>query len=266
MTNDVFQNKFLALEDLHRLPADLSAHLHAHPELSPWVNRVRELNSALSQLTVPHADKARLAFVDSLTADGPVIKAIPQTERRPGWSWKAILQTVDYRIPAGVAAAALLGLGFWAMTGKPKPPAEIATGPRHELLAKSSIFVAEMAKATTPQARLAAGSQLSQELTREMADLYHVARAEDLDKLAEVYEKVLARGVADAAGKLPRSLPAKERHTLLTGIRDQLALTVADTMAKGAQARQEAVKPLNRMLAAARNAQARVQVLLDGGA
>src|SRR5262245_1736290 len=137
MTCDVIHNRLLALPDLTRLPDDLRTHLTTCDACTAWLAKARKLDLAVANLSAPSSAEAKAAFLDYLTADGPIIKSVPMIERRS--TFAAITRRLDWRVVSGLAAAALIGVGFWAFSGPRKPVVEVA-GSRHELLAKGVDF------------------------------------------------------------------------------------------------------------------------------
>src|SRR5689334_5914162 len=146
MTCDVIRNRLLALPDLGRLPDDLRAHLVSCDPCMAWLAKARKLDGAIANLSAPSSAEAKAAFLDYLTADGPIIKAVPMLDGPPRFSFVAAAKKLDWRVVSGLAAATLVGVGIWGFAGGNKPNTDVA-GPKHELLAKGVDFAAAMSVA-----------------------------------------------------------------------------------------------------------------------
>ena len=241
MTCDVIRNRLLALPDLTGLPDDLRAHLVSCDPCTAWLAKARKLDFAVANLPAPTSAEAKAAFLDYLTADGPIIKAVPEFDR----SKRVAVGWFDWRVASGLAAAALVGVGLWAFSDGGKKPTEVA-GPKHELLARGVDFVAAMSQAKTPQGRTTASVAMAGDLRNEVKDLYLNAPVEDLDKLAEFYEKVVTRGLVPQAEQLVR-VDVRERHDLWQRVRGHFAGVAKDAAEMQTRARPEAVPALKRI-------------------
>jgi hypothetical protein len=263
MTCDVIRNRLLALPDLARLPDDLRAHLTECEACFAWLAKARKLDAAIANLSAPSSAEAKAAFLDYLAADGPIIKAVPSVGRPAGFSLATLTKQFDWRVVSGLAAAALVGVGIWAFSGGGKPIPEVA-GPKHELLARGVDFVAAMSSAKTPQERARASVAMAGDLRTEVKDLYLNAPVDDLDKLAELYEKVVDRGLVPQSEQLVR-VPVQERHAVWQQVRAHFAGVAKDAAEMQTRARPEAVPSLKRIQQSALAGQAKVDHLITNG-
>jgi len=265
MTCDVIRNRLLALPDLGRLPDDLRAHLGSCDPCAAWLAKARTLDGAVANLSAPSSAEAKAAFLDYLTAYGPIIKAVPVIDVPPRFSFAAVAKKLDWRVVSGLAAATLVGVGIWGLAGGSKPNPEVA-GPKHELLARGVDFAAAMSVARTPQDRTRASVTMAGDLRTEVSDLYQIAQPEDLDKLAELYEKVVARGLVPYAEQLTQmQVPVAERHALWQTARTHLAAAAKDAATMETTAPTKAIPSLKRIRQTALDAQAKVDRLITTG-
>lgn len=265
MTCDVFQNRLLALPDLNRPTDELRRHLATCDACSLWLARARQLDASLAAMPVPSSSGAKAAFLDSITRAGPVITSIPRLDRPAGVTF---FRRVDWRVVSGLAAAALVGVGVWFGSGPGKTVAEVA-GPKHALLGKGVDFVAAMSTARTPQERTRVSMTMAGDLRDEVKVLYASAKPEDLDKLAEMYEKVVDRGLLSQAAQLDRvGVSAKDRRELWTQLGSHFTEVARDAAVMATTAPAPAVPAVARLGRAAVRGQTKLEeiVAAAGGA
>src|SRR5262245_26467186 len=152
MTCDAIRNRLLAWPELSELPEDLRVHVAGCEACRVWAGKARKLDRLLAVLPAPNSAESKAAFLDYLMADGPIIKAVPLVDRPDRFSFGTFVSKFDWRVVSGLAAAALVGVGYWGFSGGGKNPTEVA-GPKHELLARGVDFAAAMSTARTPQER-----------------------------------------------------------------------------------------------------------------
>ncbi|HEY2784288.1 MAG TPA: hypothetical protein VGJ05_04860 [Fimbriiglobus sp.] len=263
MTCDVSRNRLLALPDLTRLTDDLRAHLAACEACTAWLVRAKQLDLSLVNLPAPNSDDAKTAFLESLAADGPIIRTIPRSDRTQAFSFVALARRLDWRVVSGLAASVAVGVGIWGLSGPGKKVAEVA-GPKHELLAQSVDFVTSMSTATNPQDRTRLSMTMAGDLRDEVKELYTVAKAEDLNKLADLYERVVKRGLIGQSRELAR-IPVQERHALWREVQAHLAAVVQDASEMQAKAPPPALPSLAKIKKAALDGQAVVNNLIANG-
>ncbi len=263
MTCDVTRNRLLALPDLSRPTDEIRAHLAGCQPCTVWLARAKQLDLSLVNLPAPSSAEAKAAFLDYLTAAGPIIKSVPKSDRSNSSPLVAWAQRLDWRVVSGLAAAALVGVGIWALSGNGKPVAEVA-GPKHELLARGVDFVAAMSTAKTPQERTQFSMAMSGDLRDEVKGLYTVANRADLDKLAEMYEKVVTRGLVVQSEQLLQA-PVQERHALWNQVKSHLAVVVQDAAEMETKAPAQAIPSLSKIKQAALAGQAQVDLLIKNG-
>jgi hypothetical protein len=265
MTCDVVQNRLLALPDSDAVPADLRAHLDGCDLCRRYLDRFLLLDTELADLPAP-ASEVRAAFLESLTAAGPVIKSIPSVPYRAGWSWPAA-KRVGWKPAAGLAAAAVVGVGLWANRGgAPKPiEADVAAGPRHELLQQVVALDNRLARAATPRERIPLLTEMAVALKNETGGVYKAARStDDVRSLAGMFEAVVRDGIVKQAGRFDRLDPVAERHQVLTAAADALA-DAGRAVAELARSAPPQVKDdLTRMAAAADDGRAKLLKIREG--
>jgi hypothetical protein len=229
MTCDVVQNRLLALPDPAGVPDDLRAHLAGCDLCRRYLDRSARLTAELAALPAPASD-ARAAFLDSLTAAGPVIKSIPTVPSRAGsGSWRSVARRVSWKPAAGLAAATAVAVGLWANRGGPKPAdPDIAAGPRHELLHRVTVLDNRLARAGTPQERIPVLTEMAVALKEETDGVYKAAKSPDeMRSLAAMFEAVVRDGIVKQAGRFDKLDPVAVRHKVLTDAADALAAAAA---------------------------------------
>jgi hypothetical protein len=253
MSCDVIRNRLLALPDPAGVPADLRAHLDGCDPCRRYLDRYLLLNAELAALPAPPGGDAKAAFLDSLTAAGPVIKSIPTLPARTGsGSWRAVARRVPLGPAAGLAAAVVVGVGLWANRGGPKPvQADPGVGTRHELLARVVALDGKLARAGTVQERIPLLTDMAAALATETGGVYLAARTkDDTRSLADMFDRVVRDGIVKQAGKFreeDRLVPAAERHRVLTAAIDALTAAAAETTAMVRSAPPQVKEDLERM-------------------
>jgi hypothetical protein len=259
------QNQLLALPDPSRPGVDLRDHLQACAACRQWQHRLLQIERNVPVLPVPSStgQKAFLRQFLAGSGDAPVVVPPPKKSGLeklalgawpPGpWGYAA----------AAVAAVVLVSLGSWALwrprelpvlraaTKAPLPDPFVASLMQRDL---------RLAVAETGRERLEVLSDLADDLFQETRQVVRGARAEDLDQMAQLYEKVVQEGIVHLS-RAP-SLRAADRRQVLAALADRLAQAgrEADRLARGAP--QNAVRPLQVIGAAARDADNRLRGLV----
>jgi hypothetical protein len=158
-----------------------------------------------------------------------------------------------------------VGVGIYSYSGGGKTQTEIA-GPKHELLARGVDFVADMSTAKTSQDRTKASLVMAGNLRAEMKDLYQHAQPDDLATLAEMYHRVVTKGlVAQSKQMRIQRVSVEERHALWLQARDQLKDVVQDvTGMQATSSRPGVAASLTLMKTTAQEGQVEIQKLIDG--
>jgi hypothetical protein len=251
------------MPDPDRVPADLRAHLAGCDLCRRYHDRFLLLDTELADLPAPPTE-ARAAFLESLTAAGPVIKSIPSVPYRSGGSWRP---AVRWAPAAGLAAAAVVAVGVWANRGGgPKPPeVDVAAGPRHELLERVVALDNRLARAATPQERIPLLTEMAVAVTAEAGGVYKAAKGTDETRsLAGMFETVVRDGIVKQAGRFNRLDPVAERHKVLTAAADALAAAGRDVQVMATSAPPQVKDDLARMAAAAEDGRQRLLQLREG--
>jgi hypothetical protein len=271
MTCDVIQNRLLALPDPGRPTADLRAHLADCAACRAVQAEAVRIERLVAAMPVPPADDRRTAFVDSLLADGPIIRSVPiiPSTRTGSGAFRPVtkfLRRIDLRWAGGVAAAVVVVTGgVWLTTRPPAVKADVAEKPRHQLLDRTSKHVVALSAAVTPPDRLAVFADWSADLRAEAGGVYKVAPEEDMNSLAGQYEKVVARGVVEQARKLDdRPIDAGDRQKLLRRTIATLADTATEAEKLALTAPAGARPALKRIADAAKNGRTSLTRIAEG--
>lgn len=271
------QRRLLSLEDPTRPPAELQDHLGRCSPCQEWQRRLLQLERHVPLLPVPQST-GRAYCIQKLLAEGAGqaagdkagIHERPATTRG-AWLSSSILQlrsslhTVrssrQWRAPAAVAAAVLLVvIGGWALWGThqgPEPTASKAPAP-DPLLASLLKHDLRLAEAENLSERLEALAGLADDLQGEIRALAHAAAAEDLSKLAGLYQRVIQNGVVPRAQELPEN----QRQQVLGPIAIQLAQAGTDAEGLAQQLPADKAESLRKLASAAQEGDDQLRVLL----
>ena len=259
----VCQNRLLALPEGAALPADLRSHLADCARCAPYRARLGQLNDELRAVPVPPADERKFAFLESLTAVGPVIRTMPTVPARDG-SLRDLLKRIRWQPVGGLAAAVAVGVGLWAtVPGKRAAVAEVVP-PKHELLQNVVKLDAELAKLKTPSERIPKLAEMAEALHTETEAVYRAARRNDeMRSLAKMYRAVIREGIVEQA-KQYRQFEAVERKRVLTEVAVKLAASAARTNDLTRTAPKDAKDSLDDMYQAAESGRAELVKLAEG--
>jgi hypothetical protein len=268
MNCDIAQNR-LAAHDGEHLPEDLAGHVKACALCQRYQARLVELHQQLAALPAPDSTATRLAFLDALTAAGPVIKSIPTlpSQSGSGTAWRSVARSLTWRpIAAGLAATVVVGVILWqGQRGETVAEPDIAVGPRHELLKNVVAYNAQLSQADTPQERIPVLTDMALAITEEARGVYKAARTqEDVRSLAGMFDKVVRDGIVAQAGKFPRFAPPGERQQVLTRAADQLAVAASDARMMAGTAPPQVKEALEAMAVSAQTGQVTLRKLALG--
>lgn len=260
MTCDVVRTRLLALPDTARPTDDLLTHLAACAACRAVQAEAARLDAVIAALPVPSSEARKGTFLDSLAADGPVIRSIPVLPSslagsgsfRPVGSW---LKRLDRRWVGGVAAAIAITVGGVWIANRPKPvvpEVAVKAKPRQELLKKYTDHHNALAKARTAPDRLTTYAVWSDDIQAEACSMSNAAGQQEMNSLASQYERMVKDGVEKQARQVAdQPMAVDDRQKVL---RDAIAkLTAAETEARKLEpdARTDARPALQRIAAAA---------------
>lgn len=265
MKCEAVQNRLLALPDPAGGPADLRAHLDGCDLCRRYADRAAALDAELAALPAPASDDARAAFLDSLTAAGPVIRSVPVVPAGARWAWRPRVPARAWKPVGGLAAAVAVGVGLWAARPAKGPERDYAEGRRHELLTRVVALDARLAKAEGPEHRIPVLTEMAVALKDETGGVYKADRGRDeVRSLADLFEKVVRGGIVKQAGEFPRFAPVAERHQVLNAAADALAVAATDAAAMARSAPPQVQESLDRMARTAREGQDELRKLARG--
>jgi predicted nucleic acid-binding Zn ribbon protein len=267
MKCDAVRNRLLDLPDLAEVPAELLVHADGCEHCARFVEKARALAADLAALPAPSAESAKLAFLDSLEAAGPVIKTVPAAHATGSTSLRDLLRRVPLRPVGTIAAAALVGVGLWSALPGPKPPQAKADPPRHELLNKVVALNTELAGLAAPKDRVTKLAGLAADLRAETQSLAKAAQRDEMLSLANMVETVVRKGIVNQAEKMTMfNTTAAERQAALKTAMAELSRTASDVTALVPTASQQVQPLLQRIAKTARDGEARLLQLANGEA
>ncbi len=265
MKCEAVQNRLLAAPDANHPDGKVVAHLAGCAACRVIQARASRLDSLLANLPpVPSSKARKVAFLESVQEDGPIIKTKPRSLRTPSGTFKP-WRAARREHAAGIAAALLLALGgVWFFTKGKAPVPEVAEKPRHELLKKEVRHVTKLAGSDSAPQRMAIWAEWASDLKTETKDLYKVAPSDELQSLGTLFERAVQEGIVKQARLLDKHMPAGERQALF---QDALArLTAAETEAAqlALNAPPDAKKTLLKMSQNARAGRTALEPLVKG--
>lgn len=200
MSCDTVRNRVLLLPDPRAVPDPLRGHLTACADCAAWWDRAVRVERIVAALPVPPPPtEAKAEFLDELTAAGPVIRRLPEIDRRPGWLTRA---APSAKYVAALAAAVLVAVGgWWAVRPGPGGVVQRPTQ-KHPLLDQLVRRNLELTQARTPADRLAASGGMADDLAAEVKELARVASPDELRDLSAMY-RTAADGVVRQAEAAP---------------------------------------------------------------
>jgi hypothetical protein len=266
MKCEAVQNRLLDLLGAE-LPTELLVHVDGCDLCQRFLERARALDAEIVNLPVPSSEAAKLAYLDSLTAAGPVIKTVPSTLARGSVSLRELLAKIPVRPVATVAAAVLVGVGVWSAWPPGRPPVAKPDAPRHELLQKVVALNTELAGITAPKDRVTKLAGLAADLRSETRALSKTAETQDMLSLAKMYEGVVNRGIVTQAEQMTKfNTPLLDRQAALRAATAELSRAATEVTALVPTASQQVQPLLQRIAKTARDGEARLLKLADGGA
>ncbi len=275
MNCDACQRQLLILEDPDAPPAEVAAHLAECLVCRDWQRQLLQIEHNVRRLPVPASQPH--AFLDNFLhpADTvPVAQGIvspPQLVAPPPARATLPFSVPDRPAPrrwlttvgGGLAAAAILiACGIFLgnflsralrpennQANLPKPgPEKKAMAPLVAQLLESDLHLAE---AVSPRQRVEHLAKIAQALESQTRTLIKSPAGREMEKLAQLYDKVVRKGVVERANDM-KDLPREQRRQTLHTIADQLAQTSKEAEAQAQAAPEEAVRPLRLLAAAAR--------------
>lgn len=266
MKCEAIRNRLLDLPDLRSVPTEYLVHVDGCEPCAMFLEKARVLAADLAVLPVPSAETAKHAFLDSLMAAGPVIRTVP-SPLAAGTTLRDLLKRIPVRPVATAAAALLVGVGIWSAIPPAKPPLAKAEPPRHELLQKVVTLNTELAALTEPKDRVAKLAGLAAELRTETRSLSKSAGKAELLSIANMYEKVVDGGIVQQAKRMtPFNTPVVERQAAYKAAMAELSRAAAEVTALVPTASQGVQPQLQRIAKTARDGEAQLQKLANGGA
>jgi hypothetical protein len=269
MTCETCQRRLLASEYPSAPSAEVRAHLQTCPACSSWHGKLLRVERHVPLLPVPltHARKRFLAQFLGTAEPGPEFAAPSEAPPPPVCSAPWWRKPHFLRATAAAAAVVLVVCGVLLglmMKGGPAPQGPVAADrePDQDLVALLADCDVRLAEADTPGKRVAALADLSEALRREGQALRGAEGAEkDLREVAQLYERVIRKGVVPGA----RRLPPAERRAALDPIAGRLARASreAQELARGARSG-PAAEPLRQIAAAADAGDRELRRLMEG--
>ncbi len=266
MKCEAVRNRLLDLPDLNAVPTVYLVHVDGCEPCAKFLDKARALVVDLAALPVPTSEPAKLAFLDSLMAAGPVIRTVPSTVAT-GTSLRDLLKRIPVRPVATVTAAVLVGVGIWSAIPPSKPQLAVAEPRRHELLQKVVTLNTELAALAEPKDRVAKLAGLAADLRNETRALSKSADRVEMLSMANMYEKVVDGGIVRQAKRMNQfNTPVVERQAAYKTAMAELSRAAAEVTALVPTASPKVQPQLQRIAKTARDGEAQLQLLANGGA
>jgi hypothetical protein len=230
MNCNLVQRRLLSIEDPAEAPADVRAHLASCQPCRDWQGQLVQLEQHVPLLPVPRS-RGKRRFLARLLRRTPK-RHIPETEtvssEATGQTIAAehplpqgqAYQLTRQRLLAGVAAAALIAVGFWILVSgkKPPAPAPVKKPAADPLLSGLVQLDSQLARAGTPRERVEYLSDMANILFDETRALAQEAAGEELAAIAGLYEQVVREGIIKQA----RAVQTADRRKILNPIAERL--------------------------------------------
>ena len=249
------QNQILALPDPRELPPALRAHVLTCAACQAWARQAARLEGLLEQLFVPPAPaEKKEALLGELMAADPVIHpmATLATKPHPGRvAARLLYRNANY--VAGIAAAALVVVGIFAIWPKGQPPTAAAPIHKHPLLEKMVGREVAMARADTPVKTLDALKGMAADIANETRGMARLASGAELKQMTGWYEEVVVGGLVPRAQNLPNRILPADKDRLLDALASELDAEVIETEKVERESPPDAQNALKQLANVARN-------------
>jgi hypothetical protein len=255
------RNRLLTQPDPALVPDAVAGHLAACPGCQGWHRLLLQVEMAVAAAAVPGTDgRARRRLVELFRtgrtgkSDSGRLRVGKPAQAARGVVVPAARTPMGDRLarlwPAGLVAAALLvGTVTWiVLSGKPDDTGTVAHLPPDPMLAKVVAAKVKIDTAESPAARLAAWSDLANDIHDQAKTLAKVT-PDDMDSLAGLYEQVVGN---DALIGQARLLDEGERKTMLAKLAGQLAETEQEANRMKTEVPPRSERPLQRIADAAK--------------
>lgn len=258
MSCETVQRRLLSLNSPQRPPAELRSHLADCPVCGQVQQRLVEIEQQVALIPIPAPPTDRMDEVIHRVLTDPTLRASVRG-RRPVMSrpWPKLL----------AAAMVLLALGgtflaYLRMQTPTRAPAPAATD---RLLAKVMQRNVSLATAKSAREQVTQLAGMADDLGDGTQLLCRVAEASDLNRLAELYKKVVREGLVRQAAKQAQELETLEERQRALG---QLAQHLDAKSEEAAKLAVEVPAPsavaLRTMAQTAKDAAQQVRALIAG--
>jgi hypothetical protein len=246
MTCDTVQRHLLSLNEPQRPPAELRRHLAACFACRRVLGRIVEIEQQVAAIPVPPST-GKDALMHRILTDPTIRASVRDRTRAPKvYRWRPAL---------AAAAALLIGVTALVAVRRPWQSGPVAASPRHPLLAKVIGHDQRLAKANTPVERLAALTDLADDLQGQAGTLARVASPDDLNRLARLYKDVVEKAVGPQADLVTNP---DDRQRVLPPLADRLQKAELAAATLAATAPTTAREALQSIAQTAHNAKLRL--------
>jgi hypothetical protein len=242
------QERLLATSGHRQLPAEVSDHVEGCASCRRWHDGLREIDAGIRQLPVPDSQASKAALIARFLSP----TAAPS---RP--MWKKVRITWSRGI-AAAAAAIILALGFAGVFNR-EHRYKVPAG-HDALLARVMERNIELASADSVNKRVKVLADLAGDLDEQTRAWAHVARGDDLNSLAEMFDSI----VRSDKGLLVRAdeLPAGDRKSVLEPIAKSLLVISQRADEDSQRVPPPAIGALRKIAATARDARLAIDHML----
>lgn len=257
------QRLLLLQADFEPVPAEVAAHLAQCRACRRWQDQLVRIEKVIPTLPVPPSQRKEAFQTEVLRGVEAEPVAVPMRRRWNSWQWRAAVS-----VAAGIVvlAGAFLVNSLMRTSVDPQPVADQSPPPKKPrprllettLTAKLLNKNLDLSEETDPEKRLATLSSLASAIQDEGRSVSDVAEAKDLDKLAELYGKIVDQGIVARAKALPQ-----ERRRSLDRVRDKLAEAGKEAEKLARDTAPEKAEPWLKMAAISRRGQDQLSALLE---
>jgi hypothetical protein len=258
MKCSIVRNRLLDLSDMGIIPENLQQHLDGCAGCKAWFAQLILVDKAIQHLPVPAYDaKAKEILLKKFRTPNEVSKpsdsrksqpvVTPSTIKTPSWP---LPEFVSRYWHAGLIAATLL-IGTIAFLSLGGPSPVVAALPPDPLLNDLVDTSVALSKADSHEKRMTQLVAMADKLHTQIREIAHVdAEGENLTKLADLYYRVVWKGIVSNA----RNMPEPQQKALLPDIVKHLAEAGEQAAALKENVQQSAKEPLDKVIIDARDA------------
>ena len=197
------QQRLLATSGRRKLPHDVVAHLDGCSHCQKWHTQLGLIDRSVRHLPVPDSSETKAALIAQFLE--PVVPASRWSLQNTSVTWQRALVGLAASLIVLAAAISLL---------RTNRRTQDSAAPTDQLLARVLDKNMQLAIESSPAKRLQTLEKIADDLDSETRTLALLARTEDLNELARMYDKVIRDGLLRQAGNMSVEEKARDLPTM----------------------------------------------------